>query len=444
MSVSSRTSNARAAPGTPRIRAHAPSIAETRTDLGLRVARTLEGEGLGELVVVAVGHAPDVSHHRADLRDIEILHGALGDDDDLTAADREGRPDEVGRVGLEQEAKEEGLTVARRHEHDRRYNADPAFGERSASGMDGDEDPRAAAPQRESHLALSFGPAGARVDAERGDGLLDERHRALDVRVGVIYQSVALLRPDLGRRNATCQAARALDSRRGAHQGALIEGLAKRLERLVAELSEPDGGSELDRARAEFHARTGEFSVGENWYEERIRAFFDWFLCDHRDAEGLSLAARWLAQNPNSTDEAALVARACTRASRSLYAVDATAGSTRVDDLLGGGRFALVGTRLRHGDIFDGRLLVLGDLVLMPGIVFHPPQTHEALRELLSEIGAPIESEREPVLDGLLRMRMRLDRFTSIRAQHIYQAEALADVDILSAAWARRADVPDT
>lgn len=207
------------------------------------------------------------------------------------------------------------------------------------------------------------------------------------------------------------------------------------LERLVADLTRADDGTELERARALFDQRTGEFEVGDRWFEERIRFFLDGFLCEQGGA------ARWLEQNPGAEAGAWGVARACTRAARSLYRVSSTAGSVLIEDRIGGGRFELEPTegaaRLTPGDVFDGRLLVVGSIHLAPGMIFHPPETHEALDELVEGL-TPLDGEREPILDGLLRMRMRLDRFTSIRARHIYRPSALDDPNILSASWARK------
>ncbi len=208
------------------------------------------------------------------------------------------------------------------------------------------------------------------------------------------------------------------------------------LERWISELTQQDGGASLDRARDLFHERTGPFDVGEPWYEERLTFFFDWFLCD----AGGALA--WLDAHPDADEGARRLARACTTSARSLYTVRAADGvDVTLDDRLGGGRFVIEAAgpaeRLSPGETFDGRLLVVGGPRLSRGIIFHPPQTHEALDALIAEI-TPLEGDREPILDGLLRMRMRLDRFTSIRARHIYSAAALQDRSINSAGWARR------
>ena len=211
------------------------------------------------------------------------------------------------------------------------------------------------------------------------------------------------------------------------------------LERIVADLSELDGGAELDRARAAFHEQTGEFDVADSWYEERIAFFFDWFLCDFGGA------ARWLDVKVDVDEAARQIARACTRSARSLYRVRSIEDGVLLDDRLGGARFALddrTAARLTVGDVFDGRLLVVDTIALAPGIIFHAPETHEALDEIVESL-TPFDGERAPVLDGLLRMRMRLDRFTSIRARHIYRREALDERDILSAAWARKHRDPE-
>ncbi|MCB9591255.1 MAG: hypothetical protein H6719_00875 [Sandaracinaceae bacterium] len=208
------------------------------------------------------------------------------------------------------------------------------------------------------------------------------------------------------------------------------------LERWISDLTALDDGVELDRARETFHERTGAFEVGDAWYEERIRFFFDWYLCDFGGAR------RWLDAHPDAPDDERRLARACATAARSLYTVRAgERDELLLDDRLGGGRFALAasdaGGRLTPGETFDGRLVAVDGITLLGGIIFHPPGTHEALEALLEAI-APVDGDRTPVLDGLLRMRMRLDRFTSIRARHIYRREALDDADILSAAWARK------
>ncbi|MFK7988649.1 MAG: hypothetical protein AB8I08_21695 [Sandaracinaceae bacterium] len=199
--------------------------------------------------------------------------------------------------------------------------------------------------------------------------------------------------------------------------------LEEALEGWVSELADHRG--DLEAAREAFHAQTGPFAPGEAWYEERIQAFFDWYLFEH--------AVAALPVGPLGT--------ACREAQRGLFRVTHVDGVATLEDALGGMRVRVppigVAARLREGDRFDGRLLVLdGAIRVAPGIVFHPAVAHEALDGMLPALRA-VPRPMGEVLDGLLRMRMRLDRFTSIRARHVYRIEALPDLQILSAAWAR-------
>lgn len=216
--------------------------------------------------------------------------------------------------------------------------------------------------------------------------------------------------------------------------------LEEALETLVRRATEQDGGADLAAAREAFHATTGEIAPGDPDYEQRIAFFLDWYLCGWISPSGTRPGER-----AARTELEREVASACARAARSLYEVVAVEDEgVRLSDRLGGGRFrvARAGARtdqLRSGDLFDGHLIVVGErIALLSGLVFHPPEAREPLEELLSRVRLEGPHERVTILDGLLRMRMRLDRFASMRARHIYRWEALADREILSAAWARR------
>jgi hypothetical protein len=92
---------------------------------------------------------------------------------------------------------------------------------------------------------------------------------------------------------------------------------------------------------------------------------------------------------------------------------------------------------LRAGDVLDGRIAPVGGAIhVLPGMIFHPEEAHEPLVALLGR--ALTEGRaRGDVLDALLRMRMRHDRFVSIHARHLYRVEALDTREIKAAAWKR-------
>jgi hypothetical protein len=194
----------------------------------------------------------------------------------------------------------------------------------------------------------------------------------------------------------------------------------------------------LDRARHAFDAVTGTFVPGESWYEERIAAFFDFAVASFESGA----IARAFGGRAEASEPERRTAVAITRAERSLFRV-AEAGELRLECLIGGAHYRIgadgSASRLREGDVLDGRLVSLeGQLLLMPGPVFHPREAHDAIVQLLAQVRE--RGRRDDDLpDALLRMRMRFDRFTSIHARHVYRYEAIDRLEILAAPWAKHA-----
>jgi hypothetical protein len=213
-------------------------------------------------------------------------------------------------------------------------------------------------------------------------------------------------------------------------------GLEDVVDRIVRE-AEPHA---LERARASFDATTGTFAPGESWYEERIAAFFDFAIASFdRGAIARSFAAR---EDVSEGERRAAIA--VTRAERSVFRASASASEELVlECLIGGARYRVsregAASRLREGDVLDGRLVALdGRIVLMPGTVFHPREAHDAIAELLDRVRERGRADGD-LPDALLRMRMRFDRFTSIHARHVYRYEAIDRLEILAASWAKPA-----
>jgi hypothetical protein len=193
----------------------------------------------------------------------------------------------------------------------------------------------------------------------------------------------------------------------------------------------------LDRARHAFDAVTGPFAPGESWYEERIAAFFDFAIASFEDGA----IARAFAARPDVTDEERRTALAAARSERSLFRATTSGEDLVLECAIGGAAYPLsregAASRLREGDLLDGRLASLdGRIVLLPGPVFHPREAHEAIDRVLNEVRQRGRRD-DDVTDALLRMRMRFDRFTSIHARHVYRYEALDRLEILAAPWAK-------
>ena len=198
----------------------------------------------------------------------------------------------------------------------------------------------------------------------------------------------------------------------------------------------------IEAARADYEARGGAFSTSDAFHEERMRGFSDHLVCAHRLEDGRTPAERALAA---SSDDEARTAwlRALASSERSLFRVEARGRESLLRCLLGGAvlRVALdadaraQAARLREGDVFDGRIAALrGEIRLLPGMIFHREEAHAPLLAMLPRLLAE-GRERGVILDGLLRMRMRHDRFTSIHARHLYRPDALATPEIQAASW---------
>lgn len=205
----------------------------------------------------------------------------------------------------------------------------------------------------------------------------------------------------------------------------------------------------IEQARSAFEARTGAFSSSDPFHEERMRAFSDELVCSP-SPDGLpSPAARALerAGAEGRDDELRGWLLALVGCERGLFRVEQrTEDEVALRSLLGdapfrvslGGSPTSPAARLRPGDVFDGRLApVEGSIRLLAGMVFHPEQAHASILAIVPAAlarGVP----HEALLDSLLRMRMRHDRFTSMHARHVYRLDALDTREIQAASWTNR------
>ncbi|MDD5309757.1 MAG: hypothetical protein PHU25_20765, partial [Deltaproteobacteria bacterium] len=64
--------------------------------------------------------------------------------------------------------------------------------------------------------------------------------------------------------------------------------------------------------------------------------------------------------------------------------------------------------------------LFRGSLVVGRGTVLHPAEAHEPIRKIVERARRDGVPARE-IVDHLDKMRLKLDRYASIRVQHVYQ-----------------------
>jgi hypothetical protein len=203
-------------------------------------------------------------------------------------------------------------------------------------------------------------------------------------------------------------------------------------------------GDVVSEAREAFEAQGGAFSTADPFHEERMRAFSEVLVCARRLEDGRTPAERALAGSPEGdASETGSWLLALVRSERGLFRAELGSERPTLRCLLGGVSYAVrfdadpreAAARLREGDVFDGRIAPWrGELRVLPGMVFHPEEAHDALFALVREAIAR-RIPRAEILDGLLRMRMRHDRFTSIHARHLYRLEALGKLEIQAASW---------
>ncbi len=208
-------------------------------------------------------------------------------------------------------------------------------------------------------------------------------------------------------------------------------------ERALAWVVRQRGEGHVLEARRSFEHATGAIQDHAADYELRITHFLEQYLCD--DPE-LPIAA--FATAADGLDDAARQELAgWLRSYRSLFAFagfDGEGGLLR--DCLSGGALRIwpsdLDRRLVPGDLFDGRVVPVGDLLcLSPGRVYHPSEAREPILALLAELergsrtlaraSEATPQPRTALLDRLLAMRSRYLEFESIRAEHVYQLHAL-------------------
>ncbi|MET0343509.1 MAG: hypothetical protein ABW252_21030 [Polyangiales bacterium] len=200
------------------------------------------------------------------------------------------------------------------------------------------------------------------------------------------------------------------------------------IERAIAWAEAEQRVSDLATARRRFESATGPIDEHARDYEARITHFLEHFFCE----EGAHALVAF-AHAAELTIDARRELAGWLRSHRSVFAFTGFDGALgHLRDCVFGGDFRFFPSesdrRLTVGDRFDSRLVPVGELLyLAAGRVYHPRETHDALDTLLPQLDLDSLPATE-LLDGLLLMRSRYLSFASVRAEHVYQARALAPV----------------
>lgn len=205
--------------------------------------------------------------------------------------------------------------------------------------------------------------------------------------------------------------------------GATVEELLERVEEWAVEESLAD----FRAAREEFFELTGRFEDGEQWFDLRTAMFVDWFVLDRVGPAGLTPVERYLVQKYDGlTPDERTQLQHLTVTLRSVFEVVERRGdSLLLRDLPGGGEWlvasVLSNAGLAKGDMIGARLIYShGRPTVGRGIVLHPHEAAPAIEEIAARARAEGMPPRH-VVDHLDKMRLKLDRYSNVRIQHVYR-----------------------
>jgi hypothetical protein len=192
---------------------------------------------------------------------------------------------------------------------------------------------------------------------------------------------------------------------------------------------------EILKAKQEYFASTGgEVHEEDRCYEQRMQAFFNWYLLDRKLPTGDTIVERYLREKgADLSAEDKEVLMGCTESRLSLYEYRGTRGIfsrpakglVRVRDVTTGEDFDVSERRQMHGleigDLFEARLVPVDRVHhFSTSFTYHP---REARREILREVK---KRKKQGAVDArvlaweLERMFLQTERFRNVQLSAIY------------------------
>jgi hypothetical protein len=195
---------------------------------------------------------------------------------------------------------------------------------------------------------------------------------------------------------------------------------------------------ELVRGKEEYFARTGgEVHEEDRCYEQRMQAFFNWFLCDRKGFDGSTPVERYLKEKgkelPGKEKDILL---GLTQSRLSLYEYRGRRGffsrpgkgQVRVRDATTGEDFDVTERRQMHGlevgDLFEARLVPIErSFHFSTSFTYHPREMTRPIRREIKrrKQGGAIDA-REFCFE-LERMSLQRERFKNVSIEAIYNFE---------------------
>lgn len=204
--------------------------------------------------------------------------------------------------------------------------------------------------------------------------------------------------------------------------------LATVLDRVIAFAARDE--AETVKAREEWADKAGRVFDDDALYEERTTAFLEWYALERELPSGKVPAERFLAEEPLDDKEGAWV-HALATSHRSLFEVQKVSeGVILLDDLLGGGAFAVTERRRLPGiedtEVLEARLVANPvsppELLFTRAFQFHPREARGELKRQAERARKAGEARGE-TLFRLLRLRLKALRYKHVTADKIYKEE---------------------
>jgi hypothetical protein len=195
---------------------------------------------------------------------------------------------------------------------------------------------------------------------------------------------------------------------------------------------------ELVRAKEEYFLQTGgEVHADDRCYEQRMQAFFNWFLFDRRQADGSTPIERFLREKggelPGKDKDVLL---GFTQSRLGLYEYRGTRGffsrpakgQVRVRDTVTGENFNVTERRQMHGldvgDLFESRLVpVQRTYHFSTSFTYHPPEVYPVIRNEIKRRKKKGPVDVRALVWELERMALQHERFRNVSIHAIYNFE---------------------
>jgi hypothetical protein len=196
--------------------------------------------------------------------------------------------------------------------------------------------------------------------------------------------------------------------------------------------------ADMVRAKEEYFGGTGgEVHEDDRCYEQRMQAFFNWFLFDRKQADGSTAVYRFLrekgAELPRKDKDVLL---GCTQSRLGLYEYRGTRGfftrpkkgQVRVRDALTGDDFDVTERRQMHGlevgDLFEARLVpVERTFHFSTSFTYHPREVFPGIRREIKRRKRAGAVDARALVWELERMSLQHERFRNVSVQAIYNFE---------------------